>query len=535
VAAIAAFGVGCGGTESAETGGAEMELGGPSITSFTADRSSVSLGKPARLTAVFAGGTGEIDNGVGAVISAAPISTPNLAANTRFTLTVTSPSGVKSSKTVDVATAEAPSITSFGADLITVTSGKGAMLTAVFSGGTGIVDQSVGAVISGTAKSTGNIASDKTFTLTVTNEAGDAVTATTSVAAVAAPAITSFTAAAPTVSRGGATSLTAAFTGGVGAVNHGVGAVVSDAAADTGPINADVTYTLTVTNAAGDTATRDATVTRKKELYVSNYSAGTLAVFDQDATGDLAPKRTIGGSLTTMGSTRGLFVVNDELFMANQSQSLLVFNVTDSGNVAPKRRIAGAATTMGAVAGVFVSGGEIFIGDQSGAMKVWNATDTGDVAPKRVLTGALTGLGQTHYTYVDGGELYVANFSVGTVTVYPATASGNTAPTRTITVPGGNPIGLYILGNELFVSQAGAAVRVFDKSTGALLRLISGASTTLAFTDQCSIFLGELYCAVYDTSRVVVFPSNAMGNVAPTRAIAGSLTTLNQSLGLFIY
>jgi hypothetical protein len=40
---------------------------------------------------------------------------------------------------------------------------------------------------------------------------------------------------------------------------------------------------------------------------------------------------------------------------------------------------------------------------------------------------------------------------------------------------------------------------------------------------------------VYDTSRVVVFPSNGMGNIAPTRTIAGGLTTLNESLGLFIY
>jgi hypothetical protein len=77
----------------------------------------------------------------------------------------------------------APTITSFVATPKTVSVGGSASLTAVFSGGLGTVDHGVGTLISGNPTSTGAVAPSTTYTLTVTNSAGVAVTAQVTVSA----------------------------------------------------------------------------------------------------------------------------------------------------------------------------------------------------------------------------------------------------------------------------------------------------------------------------------------------------------------
>ncbi|HJW09445.1 MAG TPA: hypothetical protein VJ483_07390 [Holophagaceae bacterium] len=164
-------------------------------------------------------------------------------------------------KTTAVTVVVPPAITSFTAAKGTVTAGSGTLLTAVFSGGTGSVDHALGTVTSGAAKNTGNLAATTVFTLTVTNAAGDAVTAQATVTVVAAPAITSFTATPNAIGSGSTTSLTGVFTGGAGVVDQGIGAVTSGVAKVSAALGATTTFTLTVTNAAADSVTATATVT----------------------------------------------------------------------------------------------------------------------------------------------------------------------------------------------------------------------------------------------------------------------------------
>lgn len=76
----------------------------------------------------------------------------------------------------------------------------------------------------------------------------------------AAPSITSFTAASSTIPAGGATTLTAVFADGTGIVNNGVGTVTSGVAVSVNPA-VTTTYTLTVTNSVGATATASNMVT----------------------------------------------------------------------------------------------------------------------------------------------------------------------------------------------------------------------------------------------------------------------------------
>ncbi len=90
----------CGGGGGAVT----VAPAGPVITSFTASPANIGAGASATLTAVFANGSGSIDQGVGAVQSGVPVSTGALAASRTYTLTVTgSGSPATAQVTVNVA------------------------------------------------------------------------------------------------------------------------------------------------------------------------------------------------------------------------------------------------------------------------------------------------------------------------------------------------------------------------------------------------------------------------------------------------
>jgi hypothetical protein len=79
----------------------------------------------------------------------------------------------------------APSITSFTASVSPIPAGTATSLTAVFTNGTGSVNQSVGAVTSRMPVSTGKLSATTTYTLTVTNSAGSSVTQQVTVTVIA--------------------------------------------------------------------------------------------------------------------------------------------------------------------------------------------------------------------------------------------------------------------------------------------------------------------------------------------------------------
>ena len=519
--------------------------GNGTIQSFLAERSKITKGQTAKLTAVFESGTGTIDNGVGEVTSGVPIETAALAGNTTFTLTVVDETGTFT-EAAEVKVIEPAVITSFKPDAV-ILPGQSTNLTAVFSGGTGVVDGGIGPVMSGVPVSTGVVAATKNYTLTVTNEAGDAVTQIAEVEAAVTPVITSFTAPGAVVSRYTPTMLTAVFTGGKGVIDQSVGPVMSNMPAKTPDVPGQgLTYTLTVTNGLGEKVTKSVTVTTKKELFIADNVMDVL-VFDVDATGDVEPKRIV---VTQAGVTGilGLGIFGDELFLSNEggSPSLTSYNLKDGfrppygnggGDNPSKRRIVGAATTINGAQEFSIAGGEIFVADKSSTIKVWNVTDTGDVAPKRTITGGTTGLANCLGTWVDSGELYVGNFNsagAGTVTVYPQGATGDTAPTRTISGTD-NVTGLTVSGNELFVFSKVGEITVFDKMTGTQLRKIAGSNTQDTELYQCSLADGEIFCSSYALDRVVVYPANGDGNIAPKRVLMGDKTYIASPTGAFVF
>ncbi len=153
-----------------------------------------------------------------------------------------------------------PVITVFTATRSTVSVGSSTNLSWAVQDATGLsIDQSIGAVTGSSTPVTVGSLGTTTYTLTATN-AGGSVTATTSVLAVPLPVAASLTAAATTVAVGGNTSLTPIFSQGTGFVAPSIGTVQSGPAYPTPAISSPTTFTLTVTNAAGDTATQTAIV-----------------------------------------------------------------------------------------------------------------------------------------------------------------------------------------------------------------------------------------------------------------------------------
>jgi hypothetical protein len=126
-----------------------------------------------------------VDQGVGSNL-VSMLGATSLAVTPTQTTTYTLTLNGSVSAQVTVTVVPLPLVTSFSASPAFVNPGGSSTLTAVFSGGTGTVDQGIGTVTSGIGTSTGPITANTTYTLTVTNSLGDSTTAQVTVVPVAA-------------------------------------------------------------------------------------------------------------------------------------------------------------------------------------------------------------------------------------------------------------------------------------------------------------------------------------------------------------
>lgn len=249
----------------------------PVISQFSAAPATVVSGASSQLTAVFSGGAGSVDQGLGSIQSGVPVATGALQASTTFRLTVTNPAGDTATRAVQVAVGAGPAISGFSAAKAVLTLGTATLLTPVFDNAVGaMVEPEVGPVRSGSAYPVKPSATT-TYTLTVQGLGGP-VSRTLTIVVVPEPSIASFVAAPPTVLGGGSSQLTAVFAGGSGAIDHGLGAVASGAPVSTGALEASTAFLLTVTNPAGDSVSVSATVTVGSAVAITGFTAarGTI-------------------------------------------------------------------------------------------------------------------------------------------------------------------------------------------------------------------------------------------------------------------
>jgi hypothetical protein len=247
----------------------------PVITSFAASPATIGAGQSSTLTAVYAGGTGVITPGNIPVTSNVGVSV-SPTTTTTYTLTVTPTTGAAVTMTAVVTVVPAPVITSFTASLATITSGQSSTLTAVFSGGTGVITPGNLSVTSNVGVSV-SPSTTTTYTLTVTPTVGTAVTMTAVVTVTSAPVITSFTVNPTNIESGSSSQLTAIFSGGTGVVTPGNFPVTSGTPVSVFPTQT-TTYTLTVTPTAGAAVTQTATVTVSPAPVITSFNANPTTI-----------------------------------------------------------------------------------------------------------------------------------------------------------------------------------------------------------------------------------------------------------------
>lgn len=153
----------------------------PEITEFSADKPIITEGNGAVLMARFKGGVALLNPGKLAVQSSVPI-TVGPEATTKYTLELTPANGKPLRRSLRVEVVPAPRILSFRSDPPGVVRDNAATLYAVYENGTGVVEGDLGVLPGdGVERFTGPLSADSSFLLTVTNRAGDAVTAGLSV------------------------------------------------------------------------------------------------------------------------------------------------------------------------------------------------------------------------------------------------------------------------------------------------------------------------------------------------------------------
>jgi DNA-binding beta-propeller fold protein YncE len=139
------------------------------------------------------------------------------------------------------------------------------------------------------------------------------------------------------------------------------------------------------------------TSARGENILGGQFFPPSINVFDETASGDAKPVRTIQGPNTKLNWPMGidLDAMHDEIAIANNGDnSVLVFRRTAQGNLAPLRVIRGAKTGLSSPMGVAIDPerNELWVANYGDHTALVFARDAaGDIAPKRIIRNAPAG------------------------------------------------------------------------------------------------------------------------------------------------
>lgn len=199
----------------------------------------------------------------------------------------------------------------------------------------------------------------------------------------------------------------------------------------------------------------------------------------------------------------------------------------------------GGASAASVTAAALVLAKQVCVSDDDDSIRVFDSTQAGAAPPLRTLTAGSTGLESPEglTSNLITGELFVALFG-GQISVFPLSASGGPAPSRTLQGAASDSAGPFFLleadpvNRELVTADQGASrLIVLDDGTGAVKRTVTGAATQLAHPLSAMIdsIHGETLVGQLDPTnsyqQILVFGSVDTGNQAPKRVLGGTANT----------
>jgi sugar lactone lactonase YvrE len=251
-------------------------------------------------------------------------------------------------------------------------------------------------------------------------------------------------------------------------------------------------------------------------IYVTNSTTNTVTIYPANANGNVPPIAVIGGSDTELSSPSAIALdASGKIYVVN-SALLVEGNIavypplgTSTGilNEAPIADITGSSTQFSFPSGIALdSNGNIFVANNEGgpgfqgSITEYPAGATGNVAPIATITGSATGLaGPLGIALDSAGNIYVANQYVAgssspdndsSITVYSAGSNGDAAPIATI---GGRNTGLENLNGIAVDSSRNLYVTAATNDVG---------------------------------PKINVYPAGSDGNVSPDAVITGASSQL---------
>lgn len=264
------------------------------------------------------------------------------------------------------------------------------------------------------------------------------------------------------------------------------------------------------------------------------FESGSVTVYPGQASGDIAPLRTIEGPLTTLSSPEAVTVTDDEIVVCDGDVGAVdFFPIQANGNVAPTRQIVGRDTEIAGCRDVAVYQGEVYV-LESDEILVFPLTANGDATPVRRISGLFVG----ESFAIDGSEIYVAK-SNGEILVYALPLAEDAAPTRIFSVD--CPFGIAVADGELFLNNiCGLHGRIdvypaTETGPQRSLRSLVGDHTGLQVPERVRRFRDELYVSDSDAEQILIYPATAADDAAPVRAIGGPHTGLSTPVGLAVH
>lgn len=248
--------------------------------------------------------------------------------------------------------------------------------------------------------------------------------------------------------------------------------------------------------------------------FVADYNAGLLVY---DISMPTAP--VLAGSSGVPGYALDVAVAGDFAFVANNSHRLDVFDVSDPAHPG----LAGYCNCGSYPAAVTISGDQAFVGDAGGAFYVVDISE-----PRFPMVVDGLGFGGIQDVWVEGSLAYLVD-SNGALRVVDVHDPANIIYLGGVGVPG-NPMGLAVAGDHVFVGTHGSGLQVVDVSDPVHPVLVGSCSTPGVYCRKVSIAGNHAFIGGHENGGLLVVDISTPASPV----LLGSYNTPGAALGVAI-